>query len=36
VSTPENHESGSFDLFTLVAAVIAICLTGALILLIPA
>lgn len=36
MSTPENHESGSFDLFTLAAAVIAICVTGALILLAPA
>jgi hypothetical protein len=36
MSTPENHESGRVDLVTLVAAVIAICATGALILLMPA
>lgn len=36
MSMPENHESGGFDLFTLVAAVIAICVTGALMLLLPA
>ncbi len=36
MSTPEDHEPGRFDLFTLVVAVIAICVTGALILLTPA
>jgi hypothetical protein len=36
MSTPENHESGGFDLFTLVVAMIAICVTGALMLLMPA
>ena len=36
MSTPENHESGGFDLLTLVVAVIAICATGAVILLMPA
>jgi len=36
MSTPENHESRPFDLYTLAAAVIAICVTGAIILLIPA
>ena len=36
MSTPENHESGRFDLYTLAVAVIAICVTGALILLTPA
>ena len=36
MSTPEDRESGGFDLFTLVVAVIAICATGALILLAPA
>jgi hypothetical protein len=36
MSTPEDRESGHFDLVTLAVAVIAVCVTGALLLLTPA
>jgi len=36
MSAPGDEESRRFDLFTLVVAMIAICATGAVILLIPA